>query len=156
MTPERVAEYPRPPSLEWCGRAVEIVFAGQVVARANGAWAVKETFHPPSYYIDPAAFSPGILVPGSARGSICEWKGRARYWSVVAGGRVAENAAWSYPDPTPAFADIAECVALYAGMMDRCTLDGEVVTPQPGGFYGGWITSELVGPFKGAPGTEWW
>lgn len=115
-----------------------------------------ETFHPPSYYIDPKAFLPGVLQPGPARGSICEWKGRATYWSIAAGGQTAANAGWSYPDPTPAFADLADCVAVYAGKMERCTVGGETVTPQPGGFYGGWITSDLEGPFKGGPGTLWW
>lgn len=153
---ERVADYPRPPSLSWCARVVEIMFAGQLVAKAPGAWAVKETFHPPSYYLEPTAFAPGVLQPGNARASLCEWKGRARYWNIAANGRVAVNAGWSYPNPTPAFADLADCVAVYAGMMDRCTVDGEIVVPQPSGFYGGWITSNLIGPFKGAPGTEWW
>jgi uncharacterized protein (DUF427 family) len=153
---ERVADYPRPPRLEWAERRVEIVFAGELVAASDGAWRVLETFHPPTWYLPPQAFSPGALLPGSPRGSFCEWKGRARYWTVAVGGRRAEDAGWSYPDPTPNFADMADCVAVYARMMDRCTVDGEVVQPQPGGFYGGWITSDLIGPFKGGPGTEFW
>ena len=153
---ERVADYPRPPRLEWSKARVEIVFAGELVAASDGAWRVLETFHPPTWYIPPQAFSPGALLPGSPRGSFCEWKGRARYWTVAAGGRRAEDAGWSYPDPTPGFADMADCVAVYARAMDRCTVDGQVVLPQPGGFYGGWITPELIGPFKGGPGTEFW
>lgn len=153
---QRVADYPRPPALEWMNREVTIVFAGIRIVHAPGAWRVMETFHPPSYYLDPSAFLPGVLKPGSPRGSLCEWKGRARYWSIQAGDLVAENAGWSYPDPTAAFADIADCVAVYPGRMDMCTVGGEIVTPQQGGFYGGWITAELEGPFKGAPGTEYW
>lgn len=153
---ERVADYPRPPRLEWAERRVEIVFAGALVAACDGAWRVLETFHPPTWYLPLAAFAPGALLRGSARGSLCEWKGRARYWTVAANGRRAEDAAWSYPDPTPAFADMADCVAVYARAMDGCTVDGQAVTPQPGGFYGGWVTPDLVGPFKGGPGTEFW
>ncbi len=153
---ERVAEYPRPPRLEWSSKPIEIVFNGVRIARADGAWRVLESFHPPSYYIDPDAFLPGSLVRGSPRGSVCEWKGRASYWTIAAGSRTAVDAGWSYPDPTPAFADVADCVAVYAAMMDRCSVGGEAVMPQPGGFYGGWITSDLEGPFKGAPGTYGW
>ena len=153
---EKVADYPRPPRLEWCDKPIEIVFAGSLVAQASGAWRVLETFHPPSYYLDPAAFRAGCLVSGSARRSLCEWKGRARYWTISAAGRTAADCGWSYPDPMPAFADMADCVAIYAGAMDRCSVGGETVTPQPGGFYGGWITADLAGPFKGGPGTEYW
>jgi uncharacterized protein (DUF427 family) len=153
---ERVADYPRPPALRWDEREVTIIYAGVLIARAPGAWRVMETFHPPSYYLDPDMFMPGVLRPGSPTGSFCEWKGRARYWTIAASGQTAVDAAWSYPDPTPAFADIADCIAVYAGRMDRCTVGDEIVVPQPGGFYGGWITSDLDGPFKGAPGTEYW
>lgn len=153
---ERVADYPRPPRLEWCDKAVEIVFAGETIASTPGAWRVLETFHPPSYYIDPDAFVPGALLAGSARSSFCEWKGRARYWTISAGSRQAVEAGWSYPDPTAGFADLADCVAVYCAVMDHCTVAGETVRPQPGRFYGGWITSDLVGPFKGGPGTEFW
>ena len=153
---ERVAEYPRPPHLEWCDKPIRIVFAGQLVAASAGAWRVLETFHPPTYYLDPTAFVPGSLTPGSARGSFCEWKGRARYWTITVAGRSAADCAWSYPDPTPAFVDLADCLAVYAAAMDVCTVAGEAVTPQPGGFYGGWVTSDLEGPFKGGPGTQFW
>ena len=152
---ERVADYPRPPRLEPAGRRVRVEFGGIVIADTDAAWRVLETFHPPTFYLPPGAFAPGVLVP-SARGSVCEWKGAARYWTLRAGGREARDAAWGYPDPTPAFAPIRNHVALYAGPMDAVWLDGERVTPQPGGFYGGWITQELVGPFKGGPGTMGW
>lgn len=156
LTMERVADYPRPPRLEWCEKPVRIIFAGCVVADAAGAWRVLETFHPPSYYIAPDAFAPGALVPGSSRGSLCEWKGRAHYWTITAQGHHAVDVGWSYPDPTAGFADLADCVAVYAGPMDSCSVGGETVTPQPGGFYGGWITADLLGPFKGGLGTLGW
>ncbi len=92
----------------------------------------------------------------AAGGSFCEWKGAARYWTIRAGDRAAARAAWSYPDPTPAFADIRDHLAVYAGAMDSCFVGDEAVTPQPGGFYGGWITKDLKGPFKGGPGSLGW
>ena len=138
---ETVADYPRPPRLEPAHRRVRIVFAGQTVLDTNAAWRVLETYHPPGFYM-PISF--------------CEWKGTAHYCSITAGGRVAVDAAWGYPDPSPAFLPIRDHVAVYAGAMDACFVDDERVIPQEGGFYGGWITSELVGPFKGGPGTLFW
>jgi len=152
---EVVAEYPRPPRLEPAHRRVQIVFAGQIILDTDAAWRVLETFHPPSFYLPIAAFTPGALIP-TARGSVCEWKGSARYYGVHAAGRVAADAAWGYPKPTQAFASIRDHVAIYAGVMDACFVNDERVVPQEGGFYGGWITSELVGPFKGGPGTMFW
>jgi uncharacterized protein (DUF427 family) len=152
---ERVADYPRPPRLEREVRRVRIVLGGEVVAETDAAWRVLETFHPPTVYLPPGAFRPGALRP-AAGSSSCEWKGAARYWTVVGGGRAEERAAWAYPDPTPAFAPIRDHVAVYAGRMDACFLGEEQVTPQPGGFYGGWITADLVGPFKDGPGTTGW
>jgi uncharacterized protein (DUF427 family) len=152
---EIVAEYPRPPRLEPAHRRVRIVFAGETILDTDAAWRVLETFHPPSFYLPIAAFIPRALVP-TARSSLCEWKGHARYYSVHAAGRVAADAAWGYPNPTPAFAAIRDHVAVYPGIMDACFVDNERVMPQEGGFYGGWITSELVGPFKGGPGTLFW
>ena len=103
------------------------------------------------------AVAPGALEPARGPGSFCEWKGEATYFDVIGGdGRRVERAAWTYPDPAPAFATIRDAVAFYPGLMDECTLDGELVEAQPGGFYGGWITSEVVGPFKGGPGTRGW
>ncbi len=152
---ERVMDYPRPPRLERDRRRVRVVLGGQGIVDTTDTWRVLETTHPPSFYIPMTAFPPGALVP-SARGSVCEWKGAARYWSITAGGRTARDAAWGYPDPTPAFAGIKDHVALYAGMMDACFVDEDRVVPQEGGFYGGWITPELIGPFKGGPGTMFW
>src|SRR4051794_14280185 len=149
---ESVWDYPRPPRLEPSDAAVEVVLGGVVVAATRSALRVLETSHPPTYYLPPEAFAPGTLRPAPGR-SVCEWKGEARYLSVVGVDAIAEAAAWTYPHPTPPFAALAGYVSLYPGRMDRCTVDGEVVLPQPGGFYGGWITSRVVGPFKGEPGT---
>jgi uncharacterized protein (DUF427 family) len=152
---ESVWDYPRPPRLERTSRLVEVTFGGRLVARTDTALRVLETSHPPTYYLPLASFVEGALRPATG-GSVCEWKGRAAYLDVVAGDAVAPRAAWHYPSPTPAFAGIAGHVALYPGAMDRCTVDGEVVRAQPGGFYGGWVTSSVVGPFKGDPGTTAW
>lgn len=132
-----------------------VVFDGEVVADAVAGWRVLETSHPPTYYLPPESIRPGVLRPAPG-GSFCEWKGRAVYLDVVSGRRRANRAAWTYPDPTPAFVAIARYVAFYAGPMDACYVGDEQVTPQPGGFYGGWITSRVVGPFKGEPGSEGW
>ncbi len=152
---ERVADYPRPPRLERSGRRVRILLGGETIADTHAAWRVLETYHPPSWYLPPDAFRPGVLRP-AAGSSFCEWKGAARYWTLAAGGRVAERAAWSYPAPMPGFAPIRDHLAVYAGAMEACLVDEVQVTPQPGGFYGGWITAELIGPFKGGPGTTGW
>ena len=152
---ESVWDYPRPPRLERVLARVVVEFGGRIVADTGAAWRVLETSHPPSYYLPQADVDMSLLEP-AGRGSICEWKGAARYWSVVAGEQRAERVAWSYPDPTVDFRAIRDHLAFYAGPMDRCTVDGEVVTPQPGGFYGGWITRRIKGPFKGGPGTMGW
>ncbi|WP_412067914.1 DUF427 domain-containing protein [Rubrivirga sp. IMCC43871] len=150
-----VWDFPRPPALEPVGVTVRIAFGGLEIARTEHALQVLETSHPPSVYLPPDAFIPGVLQPHPGS-SACEWKGRAVYFDVVAGGRRAEKVAWAYPDPTPAFRALKDHVAVYAGPMDACWIGGERVTPQPGGFYGGWVTSAVVGPFKGEPGTWGW
>ena len=152
---EAVADYPRPPRLERSPHRIRIVFAGQTILATSAAWRVLETHHPPTYYLLPGDFLPGVLRPGQ-RGSVCEWKGEAVYFSLVAEGRTARNAAWSYPDPTHGFRAITDHVAVYAGPMDACFVGEHQVLPQPGGFYGGWITPDLIGPFKGGPGTAFW
>ena len=126
-----------------------------VIADTRRAVRTLETSHPPSYYIPPDDIASGVLVP-AAGSSFCEWKGHARYFDVVAGGKRRGRATWSYSDPTPGFAILRDHVAFYAAAMDACFVDGERVTPQPGGFYGGWITSEVAGPFKGVPGSRFW
>ncbi len=155
MQPERVWDYPRPPALERVPERIRIVFGGETIAYTDAAWRVLETTHPPGYYLPPSAFVPGSLEL-RLRTSFCEWKGVARYWTVRGGGKVAVDAAWSYPEPSAAFAAIRDHVAVYAGPMDACYVGDEAVRPQPGGFYGGWVTANLAGPFKGEPGTEFW
>ena len=155
MQPERVADYPRPPRLEAVPERIRIVLGGETIASTTAAWRVLETTHPPSYYLPPGAFVPGSLG-ASARHSFCEWKGHADYVTLTGGGRTVRDAGWFYPEPTPAFAALRDHVAVYAGLMDACFVDDEQVTPQPGGFYGGWVTANLIGPFKGARGTEFW
>lgn len=152
---ESVWDYPRPPRLEDSDKHIRIVFGGVTIADTHRAKRVLETSHPPVYYIPPEDISLEYLEVASG-GSYCEWKGMAGYYSVAVGDRRAENSAWYYPDPTPAFAALQNYVAFYPGRMDECFVDGERVTPQPGQFYGGWITSEIVGPFKGEAGTMGW
>ena len=152
---ENVWDYPRPPALEPVGKRLRIVFGGVTIAETTAGFRVLETSHPPVYYLPPEAFVAGVLEPASGR-SFCEWKGNAEYWNIRAGGKVAPRAAWSYPDPTPRFAAIRDHLAVYAGSMDACFVDHEAVVPQPGGFYGGWITADLIGPFKGVPGSMGW
>jgi uncharacterized protein (DUF427 family) len=155
MARERVADYPRPPRLERSARRVRVVLGGVTVVDSTDCWRVLETFHPPGWYIPREAFAPGALRHAAGQ-SVCEWKGEAEYFDLSAGGVTASRAAWSYPSPTPAFAPIAGHVALYAGKVDACFVDDERVVPQPSRFYGGWITADVEGPFKGAPGTEGW
>ena len=152
---ESVWDYPRPPRLEPTRALVEVVLGGVRVASTRAAYRVLETSHPPTYYLPADAFAPGTLRPAEGS-SFCEWKGRANYLDVLGGTTVAPRAAWTYPEPTPPFEAIAGHVAVYPAAMDRCTVDGETVVPQPGGFYGGWVTSAVVGPFKGGPGTHGW
>ncbi|CAN5399464.1 DUF427 domain-containing protein [soil metagenome] len=152
---ESVWDYPRPPRLERTDHVVEVTLGGVVIARTSAPLRVLETSHPPTYYLPFADFAAGSLRADEG-GSLCEWKGRASYLDLVGGSTVAPRAGWFYPSPTPAFATLVDPLALSPGMMDECTVDGEVVLPQPGGFYGGWVTSRVVGPFKGDPGTMFW
>lgn len=154
---ESVWDYPRPPALERSSRSIRVVFAGAAIAETTRARRVLETSHPPVYYLPVGDVTQGALERSRARGTFCEWKGMASYYDVIApDGRRAEAAAWGYDDPSPGFGDLLGTVAFYPAAMDECTVDGELVTAQPGDFYGGWITSEIVGPFKGAPGTQGW
>jgi uncharacterized protein (DUF427 family) len=152
---ESVWDYPRPPRLERVADRIRILFAGAVLADTTAAWRVLETSHPPTYYLPRADIAAGALVPAGG-GSVCEWKGPAAYVDVVLGGRRAERVGWTYPDPLPPFAAIADHYAFYAGPMDACFVGDERATPQPGGFYGGWMTSRIVGPVKGGPGSWGW
>ena len=152
---ESVWSYPRPAVAEPTGRRIRIVHRGVVVADTGRAARTLETSHPPTYYLPPGDVTPGLLRP-SAHTSFCEWKGVAVYYDVLVAGQAMANAAWSYPSPSPAFALIKDHPAFYAAPFDACTVDGEQVTPQPGGFYGGWITPHEAGPFKGVPGSRFW
>ncbi|CAN5775111.1 MAG: DUF427 domain-containing protein [Ilumatobacteraceae bacterium] len=152
---ESVWGYPRPPSLEQTDRHVVVELGGVVIAETHRAWRVCETSHPPAYYVPRDDVADGVLQPAPGS-SFCEWKGPATYWTVVAGGRVEDAAAWSYERPTAPFVGMRGAVSFYPARVDRCLVDGEVVRPQAGGFYGGWITDEVVGPFKGEPGTAFW
>jgi len=152
---ESVWDYPRPPRLEPTSKHLQIIYNGVAIADTRQAQRVLETSHPPVYYIPPADIRMEYLVP-SPRQTFCEWKGQGAYYSVVVGDKRLEDVAWYYPNPTPAFAAIAHYVAFYPAPMDACYVDGERVQPQPGNFYGGWITSDIVGPFKGIPGSWGW
>jgi len=152
---ESVWDYPRPPRLELSDRLVTVTFGGVELCRTTRAWRVLETSHPPSWYLPADDWLQGALEPAGGS-SICEWKGAASYLDVQAGGQRAARAAWTYPEPTGEFTALAGAVAVYPAAMDACTVDGEVVRPQEGGFYGGWVTDDVVGPFKGAPGTLGW
>ncbi len=151
---ENVQDYPRPPALEAVPQRITIRLGGSVVAQTDRALRVLETHHAPAYYLPPddirATLRPS---PGS---SFCEWKGVARYFDVIAGGRTVRRAAWVYDRPTARFADLAGHVAFYAGLMDEAWVGDLRVVPQPGDFYGGWVTPNLDGKIKGAPGTQHW
>ncbi len=152
---ESVWAYPRPAIAEACTRHIQIVHHGETLADTRASVRTLETSHPPTYYIPREDVAEGVLRP-STRRSLCEWKGQANYFDVCVGGEVFEDAAWSYARPTPAFATLAGHIAFYAAPFDACRVDGERATPQPGGFYGGWITAHEAGPFKGVPGSRLW
>lgn len=152
---ESVWDYPRPPRVDRVVARVRVELEGRTVADTTRALRVCETASPPVYYIPPADIEMAHMEP-SVRTSFCEWKGLASYWSVRVGSREVKDAAWSYPDPDPGFEDIRDYIAFYPRRMDACWVDQDQVTPQPGFYYGGWVTPDLVGPFKGSPGSESW
>ena len=165
---ESVWDYPRPPRLERDPRRAVVTHAGTVVVDTDDVVRVLETSHPPTFYLPRAAFTEGVLRTADRR-TVCEWKGTARYVDVVLGersdgnggsvpGATLEAIGWWYPegDVSATFPELADRVALYPAPFDEITLDGERVVPQPGGFYGGWITADVVGPFKGGPGSWGW
>jgi len=151
---ESVWDYPRPPRVEPTAELVVVTLDGHPVATTTHAVRVLETSHPPVYYLPLDDFEPGVLEP-AAGSSVCEFKGVAGYVSVRAGGHELPRVGWTYPAPLPGYEILADRVALYAGDL-TCTVDGELVEPQAGGFYGGWITTRVVGPFKGSPGSRGW
>lgn len=157
---ESVWDYPRPPACVPSTESIEITLGGLVIASTTRSWRVLETSHPPTYYLPRESFGPGVLRPADGS-SFCEWKGEAAYYDLVAQQQdaapvVAARAAWTYPLPTPGFSALQGMVAVMPAAVDRITVDDEVVQPQEGGFYGGWITSKVVGPFKGIPGSWGW
>ncbi len=152
---ESVWDYPRPPRVDPSDEVVEVRLGGRVVARSTRTLRVLETSHPPTYYLPEDDVEPGVLRPVEGH-TFCEWKGVASYYDLVAGDVVAERAAWTYRSPTPGTEALRGYVAVMPGAVDECTVDGEVVRPQEGGFYGGWVTSRVVGPFKGGPGSWGW
>ena len=152
---ESVWDYPRPHRVEYCDRHIEVFFNNILIADTHEAKRVLETSSPPVYYIPPKDIQMKYLKE-TGKNTFCEWKGVASYYTVAVHGRRAENAAWFYPDPAPGYESIKDYVAFYPQKVDACYVDGELVKAQSGSFYGGWITSDIVGPFKGEPGTEGW
>jgi uncharacterized protein (DUF427 family) len=152
---ESVWDYPRPPRLEACNRHLQVIYAGQVIAETRHGYRVLETSHPPTYYFPPEEVNRKFIVPSDMH-TYCEFKGQASYFTLNVKGQISENAAWCYPHPSPEFIAIRNYLAFYPSRVDACFVDGQKVQAQPGDYYGGWITSEIQGPFKGAPGTRYW
>ncbi|HKK76080.1 MAG TPA: DUF427 domain-containing protein [Saprospiraceae bacterium] len=153
---ESVWDYPRPPKLEQVSAHLRVVFNGEIIADTNRGYRVLETSHPPVYYLPPEDVRMDFLTEVPQRKSFCEWKGQAAYFDLQVGDRERKAAAWIYRDPSPAFAPIDGYLAFYASKVDACYVGDEQVQAQEGDFYGGWITSKIVGPFKGGQGTFGW
>ncbi|MEL7156442.1 MAG: DUF427 domain-containing protein [Actinomycetota bacterium] len=152
---ESVWDYPRPPRLEAVEWRIRVIHAGTVVVDAPSALRVLETSQPPAYYVDPSFVDAASLKP-SPSNTFCEWKGMASYVDVVAGDRPVIDAGWYYQDPSADYADLVGHYAFYAQRLDECYLDDELVSANDGTFYGGWVTANITGPFKGGPGTAHW
>ena len=152
---ESAWDYPRPPRVEQSTSQVEVIFGGQTIALTLRPLRVLETCHPPCFYLPPDAVVADHLVPSETT-TYCEFKGVASYFDVVVKGEAARDAAWTYTDPSPGYEALAGHISFYPDKMEVCLVDGEFVQGQPGGFYGGWVTSNVVGPFKGVPGSEGW
>ncbi len=144
---ESVWNYPRPPRVEPSSRRVRVIVAGETIADSASAVRVLETSHPPVWYLPPEDVRMDLL-DSSDTSSFCEYKGTASYWTLRTAGRTVEDVAWSYAQPIPGFESLRNYIAFYPNRVDACYIDDEQVTPQPGRFYGGWITSEIIGPFK--------
>ena len=156
MKTESVWDYPRPPRLEHTDRRIRVVQAGFTIVDTTAAFRVLETSHPPVYYVPPSSIAAGAMRTSSSRGSFCEFKGIASYWDLVALSGIVRDVAWSYATPSHGFEALAGYLAFYASRVDECWVDDERVIPQEGDFYGGWITQDIVGPFKGGAGTWGW
>ena len=152
---ESVWSYPRPAIWEYTAKNLRVICEDIILAETTKGIRVLETSHPPMYYIPPEDIKLEYLVE-NPRKTWCEWKGWCRYFDVKIGDRYIPNAMWSYPEPNSTFAEIANYGSFYANLMDACYVDEQQVTPQAGDFYGGWITPDIVGPFKGELGTKWW
>lgn len=152
---ESVWDYPRPPKVDPTNKPIKVVFNGEVIADTTRAIRVLETSHPPTIYIPREDIKMEYFAQ-TGRHTFCEFKGMADYWRLDVNGKIVENAAWCYENPYEGYADIKGYLSFYPSKMDSCTINGEVVQAQEGHFYGGWVTSEIVGPFKGAPGTFGW
>jgi uncharacterized protein (DUF427 family) len=152
---ESAWDYPRPPCVEPSTRHVVVRFGGVTVADTRQALRVLETSHPPVYYIPPHHVRLELMTLSPLR-TRCEYKGMASYYGISLDGRGADTVAWVYTDPLPGFEAIRGHIAFYPGRVDEVFVDGERVTAQEGNFYGGWITSDVVGPFKGGPGSWSW
>jgi uncharacterized protein (DUF427 family) len=152
---ESVWDYPRPPAVDRTTEHVTVTVGGEIIADTRRPIRILETSQAPGYYLHPDDVRTDLLVPGTAR-THCEWKGAATYWTVVVGDHHAVDAGWSYPAPTERYVAITDHIAFYPQRTDLCTVDGEVVDANDGSFYGGWITSKVTGPFKGAAGTLGW
>ncbi len=151
---ESVWDYPRPPRLEKSSKTIRVLFNDQLIAQTSSAYRVLETSHPPTWYL-PVHDVYSEFLSVSRKSSFCEWKGRASYWSIRVGDHTADNAAWSYESPNPSFASIQSYLSFFPSRFD-CFVDDERVRAQPSDFYGGWITRDIVGPFKGTPGSSHW
>ncbi len=152
---ESVWNYPRPPKLERVNQQIRVEFGGLVLSETTQGYRLLETASPPVYYFPPMDVRIVYLMLSSKQ-TVCKWRGVARYWSLRVGKRVALDAAWSYPHPGEGYEDICDYFAFYPGKVDACHVGKQKVKAQPGDFYGGWITSKILGPFKGEPGTEFW
>lgn len=152
---ESVWDYPRPPRVEVSPKRIRVIFNGVVIADTTNAKRVLETSHPPTYYIPQSDIRMDLLSQ-TAKRTFCEFKGGAGYWTLNAGDRTSKDCAWSYADPSKGYEAIRDHLAFYASRVDECYVDEERVQAQSGDFYGGWITSDIVGPFKGGPGTWGW
>ena len=153
---ESVWDYPRPPRLERSSKEIKIVFNEITIVSSSNTYRVLETSHPPVYYIPPEDIEMEYFQPANSRGSFCEWKGVAGYYDLSGKDKLVQNAAWYYAQPTPEFQPITNYLAFYPSKMDACYVDGELVKAQAGDFYGGWITTDIVGPFKGEVGSWGW
>lgn len=151
---ESVWDYPRPPRIDPVENKVVIKCGPGIIADTTNSIRILETAGPPVYYIPKKDIDMSLLCEGEGS-SLCEWKGPARYWTVQIGDKVLKNVGWGYPEPFPGYEQIKEFISFYPSRLE-CFINGERVLPQPGGFYGGWVTKAIVGPFKGEPGTEWW